>query len=38
MGIMKEIPGEDLAEKTFYLTVAGCLVFILGSVLFVLSH
>jgi len=35
---MKEMSSESLAEKTFYLTVACCLVFILGSVLFVLPH
>lgn len=35
---MKDISSEALAEKVFAMTIAGCLVFILTSVVFVLSH
>jgi hypothetical protein len=35
---MPEGQSEILARKTFYLTLGGCLVFALASVLFVLLH
>ena len=35
---MKEIANEGLAKKVFSVTIVGCLIFILASVFFVLSH
>jgi VIT1/CCC1 family predicted Fe2+/Mn2+ transporter len=35
---MKELSSEAVAEKVFYMTLTGCVVFILGSFLFVLPY
>ncbi len=35
---MDENPAERLAEKTFYATLFGCVVFVLASFFFVLPH
>jgi hypothetical protein len=35
---MSEVSSDAVARKVFSMTLVGCLVFILASVLFVLAH
>lgn len=35
---MHEVSSDAAAQKVFHMTMVGCLVFILASILFVLAH
>jgi hypothetical protein len=35
---MQEVSSDAAVKKVFSMTIVGCVVFILASVLFVLSH